>query len=208
MPTFTDFWFTTTALPAGYSGLTSHPVRYGTPTHFSVDVRLGRLPMTSQRRNWCILGYGLSKNTKKRGDAYRKLHDAKVPNLPELGTACDVSLSTLSPDHANTFPLAVQRTKTQDYLKGYRRCDEWCLGRPCVEPYVHYRLVTVVETLGQPLNTFKSTRQLCEAIRDTIVGKEWVSLFTSLLTEGSRQLTLRRTREPVYYIGISALQTF
>ncbi|KAF8502737.1 hypothetical protein F5888DRAFT_1115378 [Russula emetica] len=93
----------------------------------------------------------------KEGDVYRKLHDAEVPNIPTLGPAGDVPLS---PDHANTFPLAVQRTKTQDY--------EWCTGRPCVEPYVHYRLV--LETLGQPLNTFKSTRQLCEAIRDAIVA--------------------------------------
>ncbi|KAF8495191.1 hypothetical protein F5888DRAFT_1907941 [Russula emetica] len=88
----------------------------------------------------------------KEGDVYRKLHDAEVPNIPMLGPAGDVPLS---PDHASTFPLAVQRTKTQDY--------EWSL-----EPYVHYRLV--LETLGQPLNTFKSTRQLCEAIRDAIVA--------------------------------------
>jgi len=92
----------------------------------------------------------------KAGDVYRKLHDAKVPNIPALGPTGDV---LLSPDHANTSPLAVQRTKTQDYVKGSGR-GEWCPGRPCVEPYVHYRLV--LETLGQPLNTFKSTRQLCD----------------------------------------------
>jgi hypothetical protein len=103
----------------------------------------------------------------KEGDMYGKLHDAKVPNIPALGPAGDVPLS---PDHASTFPFAVQRTKTQDYLKGSGRLVEWCPGQPCVEPYVHYRLV--LETLGQPLNTFKSTRQLCEAIRDAIVGKE------------------------------------
>jgi hypothetical protein len=102
----------------------------------------------------------------KEGDVYRKLHDARVPNIPALGPAGDVPIS---PDHATTRPLAVQRTKTQEYLKESGRC-EWCPGRPCVEPYVHYRLV--LETLGQPLNTFKSTRQLCEAIRDAIVGKE------------------------------------
>ena len=98
----------------------------------------------------------------KEGDVYRKLHDAKVPYIPALGPAGDVPLS---PDHAGT-----QRTKTQDYLKGSGRGVEWCPGRPVVEPYVHYRLV--LETLGQPLNTFKSTRQLCEVIRDAIVGKE------------------------------------
>ncbi|KAI0276122.1 kinase-like domain-containing protein, partial [Russula aff. rugulosa BPL654] len=81
----------------------------------------------------------------REGDVYRKLHDAKVPSIPALGPAGD----------------------TQDYLKGSGRV-EWCPGRPCVEPYVHYRLV--LETLGQPLDTFKSTRQLCEAIRDAIVA--------------------------------------
>jgi hypothetical protein len=64
----------------------------------------------------------------------------------------------------------LQRTKTQDYLKGSGCRVEWCPGQPCVELYVYYRLV--LETLGQPLNTFKSTRQLCEVIREAIVGKE------------------------------------
>ncbi|KAF8503824.1 kinase-like domain-containing protein, partial [Russula emetica] len=87
----------------------------------------------------------------KEGDMYQKLHDAKVPNIPALGPVGDVPLS---PEHASTFPSG--------------RCGEWCPGRPCVEPYVHYRLV--LETLGQPLNTFKSTQQLCRAIRDCIVA--------------------------------------
>jgi hypothetical protein len=87
-------------------------------------------------------------------------------NIPASSPAGDV---LLSPGHANTSPLAVQRTKTQDYLKESGRCREWCPGRPCVKPYVHYRLV--LETLGQPLNTFNSTRQLCEVIRDAIVGE-------------------------------------
>ena len=99
---------------------------------------------------------------------YRKMHDAEVPNIPALGPTSDV---VLSPDHANKFPLAVQRTKTQDYLKGIGRRGGWCPGRPCVELYVHYRLL--LEILGQPLNTSKSTRQLCEVIRDGIVGKEY-----------------------------------
>jgi hypothetical protein len=35
-----------------------------------------------------------------------------------------------------------------------------------------------------------------------------VVCFDVLLAEGSRQLTLRRTRELVYYIRISVLETF
>ena len=108
----------------------------------------------------------------KEGDVYRRLHDAEVPNIPALGPAGDVPLS---PVHTSTSAFSMQRTKTQDYLKGSGGRGEWCPGRPCVEPYVHYRLV--LETLGQPLNTFKSTRQLCEVIRDAIVGKECFLLF-------------------------------
>ena len=102
----------------------------------------------------------------KEGDVYRELHDAEVPNIAALGRAGDVPLS---PQHANTVPLDAQRTKTQDYVKGGVLGHEWCPGQPRVDPYVHYRLV--LETLGQPLNTFKSTQQLCEVIRDAIVGK-------------------------------------
>ncbi|KAH9953895.1 hypothetical protein BC827DRAFT_1379725 [Russula dissimulans] len=94
----------------------------------------------------------------KEGDVYRELHNAQVPHIPTLGRAGDVPLS---PNHVNALPFAVQRTKTRDYVG-----REWCPGRPCVEPYVHYRLV--LKTLGRPLNTFRSTRQLCEVIRDAI----------------------------------------
>lgn len=110
----------------------------------------------------------------REGDVYRELHDAQVPNIPVLGRAGDVPIS---PDHASTAPFAAQRTKTQDYLKGSGHGHEWCPGRPQVDPYVHYRLV--LETLGQPLNTFKSTRQLCEVIRDAIVGGARRSILLS-----------------------------
>jgi hypothetical protein len=99
------------------------------------------------------------------GDVYRELHDAQVPNIPALGPAGDV-LWTLNSENTVQFPA--QRTRTQDYVKGSGLGYEWCPGRPHVDPFVHYRLV--LETLGHPLNTFKSTRQLCEVIRDAIVG--------------------------------------
>ncbi len=158
------FWYTSN------SGLfTSHPVLYGTPTHFgrctfgyiTYDVATSKLVYLKDFWRTDL------PRIQKEGEVYRKLHDAKVPNIPALGPSGDV---LLSPHHANTSPLAVQRTKTQDYLKWSGRGHEWCPGRPVVEPYVHYRLV--LETLGQPLNTFNSTRQLCQAIRDAIFGKE------------------------------------
>ncbi|KAH8977382.1 hypothetical protein EDB86DRAFT_3165665 [Lactarius hatsudake] len=95
----------------------------------------------------------------KEGDVYRELHDAQVSNIARLGLAGDVPLL---PECGRTDSPAVQRTITQEFVK------DWCPGRPCVDPYVHYRLV--LETLGSPLNTFKSTRELCEVIRDAIVA--------------------------------------
>ncbi|KAH9056639.1 hypothetical protein EDB87DRAFT_1539199, partial [Lactarius vividus] len=79
----------------------------------------------------------------KEGDVYRELHDAQVPNIARLGLA---------------------GRRSYEFVKGY----DWCPGQPRVDPYVHYRLV--LETLGKPLNTFRSTRQLCEVIRDAIVA--------------------------------------
>ncbi|KAH9978918.1 hypothetical protein BGW80DRAFT_1165586 [Lactifluus volemus] len=101
----------------------------------------------------------------KEGDVYRELHNAHVPNIARFGRAGDVPLS---PQHANTMPLNAQRTKAQDYAKRGTLGHEWCPGQPRVDRYVHYRLV--LETLGQPLNTFESTRQLCEVIRDAIIA--------------------------------------
>ncbi|KAI9508742.1 hypothetical protein F5148DRAFT_1148826 [Russula earlei] len=108
--------------------------------------------------------------TQKEGDMYRELHGAQVPHILVFGQAGNVPLS---PDHANTVPLVVQRTKMQDYTKGKGK-NKWCLGRPNVDLYVHYQLV--LETLGQLLSTFKSTWQLCQVIQDAIMGKNWCNV--------------------------------
>ncbi|KAH9020337.1 hypothetical protein EDB84DRAFT_1565760 [Lactarius hengduanensis] len=97
----------------------------------------------------------------KEGDVYRKLHDARVSNIAKLGLAGDVPLL---PECGRTDSPAVQRTTTQEFVKGY----DWCPGRPRVDPYVHYRLV--LETLGSPLYAFKSSRELCKVIRDAITA--------------------------------------
>ncbi len=99
----------------------------------------------------------------KEGDVYRELHSAQVSNIARLGLAGDVPRT---PGSVDTEPGDVQRTRTQDFGDGR--------GRACVDPYVHYRLV--LETLGRPLTTFKSTRQLCEVIRDAIVGM-WTPFY-------------------------------
>lgn len=68
----------------------------------------------------------------KEGDVYKELHKANVPHIPVLGPAGDVPLFY---DRSNTN---LQRTKTQDYIKGSVLGHDWCLGKPCVDLYVHY----------------------------------------------------------------------
>ncbi|KAI9437383.1 hypothetical protein F5148DRAFT_1294246 [Russula earlei] len=97
----------------------------------------------------------------KEGDIYCDLLEAKVRFIPELGPAGDV-LST--PEHS----LDVQCTRTQDYVKDGERKRIWCPSTPRVKRYVHYRLV--LNTLGQPLSTFGSTRELCQVIRDAMIA--------------------------------------
>ena len=121
----------------------------------------------------------------KEGDVYHELHEAKVPNIAKMGRAGDVPLP---PDGDKLYVSpGVQRTRTQDYLSGPGSQHSWCPGHPRVEPYIHYRLV--LETVGTPLNRFRSTRQLCEVIRDAIVGK--VNLSPALFLKAKHLQLIR-----------------
>jgi len=106
---------------------------------------------------------------------YRELHGAQVSNIAKLGPAGDVPV--LPDNHLGL----VQRTRTQEFMTGSGGGHDWCPGRPRVEPHVHYRLV--LETLGRPSTTFKSSRQLCEVIRDAIIGMWGYAISASLGTE-------------------------
>ncbi|KAI0247320.1 kinase-like domain-containing protein, partial [Lactifluus subvellereus] len=106
-------------------------------------------------------------DVQKEGDVYRELHEAEVPNIARMGRAGDVPRISGRGGLEVSWP-AVQRTKTQDYLSGPGSPHSWCPGHPRVETYIHYRLV--LETVGMSLNRFRSTRQLCEVIRDAIVA--------------------------------------
>jgi Fungal protein kinase len=112
----------------------------------------------------------------KEGDVYRELQDAQVPNIAKMGRAGDVPLPS-DGDKLEVVSSGVQRTRTQDYLSGPGSQHSWCPGHPRVEPYIHYRLV--LETVGMSLNQFRSTRQLCEVIRDALVGEGDLSIAFS-----------------------------
>ncbi|KAH8989403.1 hypothetical protein EDB86DRAFT_2768836, partial [Lactarius hatsudake] len=85
---------------------------------------------------------------RQEGDVYRELHDAQVPHIVRLGLAGDV-------------PLLPECGQVRERI----RLVSWSVR---VDSYAHYRLV--LETLGGPLNTFKSTRELCEVTRDATTG--------------------------------------
>ena len=97
----------------------------------------------------------------KEGDVYRELLEAEVRNIAKLGRASDVR-STID-DGQVRASVVVQRTRTQDSFESFM------VPGLAVKPYVHYQLI--LETVGMPLNRFKSTRQLCEVIRDAVIGE-------------------------------------
>ena len=108
------------------------------------------------------------RDVQKEGDVYRELHEAEVSNIARMGRAGDVPRIPGRGKLQVPWP-AVQRTKTQDYVSGPGSRYPSCPGHPRVEAYIHYRVV--LETVGMSLNRFRSTRQLCEVIRDAIVGE-------------------------------------
>ncbi|KAI0066541.1 hypothetical protein BV25DRAFT_1397382, partial [Artomyces pyxidatus] len=93
------------------------------------------------------------------GEIYRRLHQHNVPNIADFRCAGDVQWQTgFAPKKAISH---MQATVTHFY-----RNEHWaCYSRTLI-PHIHYRLS--LDTIGRPLKTFKSTKQLCSAIRDAI----------------------------------------
>ncbi|KAH9059302.1 hypothetical protein EDB87DRAFT_1622166 [Lactarius vividus] len=106
----------------------------------------------------------------------------QVLRIAGLGLAGDVPLL---PEYRRTDSLAVQWTMTQKFVKGY----DWC-----VDPYVRYRLVL---EMASPLNTFKSTRELCEVIRHAIIthtkAYEQVQILHRYVSAGNILITEERS---------------
>jgi serine/threonine protein kinase len=144
--------------------VTSRRARNGQRKHSSDAPRSDTLPSTSRGELVYLKDFWRVDHPEiqKEGDVYRELHESEVRNIATMGRSGDVRLTIT--DGQVRASVGVQRTMTQDYIN-----HPWCPGRPVVEPYVHYRLV--LETVGMPLNRFRSTRQLCEVIRDAVVGK-------------------------------------
>ncbi|KAI0318710.1 kinase-like domain-containing protein [Amylostereum chailletii] len=82
----------------------------------------------------------------KEGDVYRRLHQSKVPHIPPLRSAGDVG------SHV---------TRCQEFVHSSWNCVQMDLPTRR-----HYRLV--LGAVGRPLNTFRSTRELCTSVRDAV----------------------------------------
>lgn len=91
----------------------------------------------------------------KESDTYANLAklDRITPFIPEILYAGDVRDGS---GH-------IRATKTQDYLD-----EPWAALAENVHRYVHFRIV--FKTIGRPLTTFKSTRELVQVLKDALFG--------------------------------------
>ncbi|KAI0064457.1 hypothetical protein BV25DRAFT_1914183 [Artomyces pyxidatus] len=94
---------------------------------------------------------------KKEGEIYHDLHTAGVPNIPILAFAGDLR-DSLGERQTTRTPLYVQRP--------------WACKTRRLTWHSHYRIA--FDTIALPLSCFKSTRQLCSVIRDTIRA-HWIA---------------------------------
>ncbi|KAI0311259.1 hypothetical protein OF83DRAFT_1177768 [Amylostereum chailletii] len=94
---------------------------------------------------WRIVGPGMQ----KEGDIYRRLHAKGVTHIAPMRCAGDVE---------------GQRTRTQDFVS-----ELWACGGAQIAEHQRYRIVLGV--VGRPLDSFKSTFELCQAIADAVEGE-------------------------------------
>ncbi|KAI0066536.1 hypothetical protein BV25DRAFT_1912597 [Artomyces pyxidatus] len=96
----------------------------------------------------------------KEGDIYRLLHEHGVPNIADFQCAGDVQWQG-GYELARTQSDGAQSTLTHLY-----RDEDWACYTTTLIPHVHYRMS--LDTIGCPLRTFRSTKQLCSGIKDAI----------------------------------------
>ncbi|TFY74279.1 hypothetical protein EWM64_g9734 [Hericium alpestre] len=86
------------------------------------------------------------------GVTYRLLHMHEVPYIAGLVCSGDV---------------ADQRTRTQEF-----KAKPWAIGKMQMVLHIHYRVV--LDTIGRPLKTAKSSREICVSIRHAIES-HWIA---------------------------------
>ncbi|KAI0319061.1 hypothetical protein OF83DRAFT_1241157 [Amylostereum chailletii] len=108
--------------------------------YVAVDVSTGSVVYLKD--TWRIDEPGMQ----KEGDVYRRLWEHGVPYIAPILCAGDV---------------VGQTSRTQEFSSA-----EWVCGETDIVPHQRYRLVLGV--VGRPLNTFKSTFELCTAVADAV----------------------------------------
>ncbi|KAI0312413.1 hypothetical protein OF83DRAFT_1025319, partial [Amylostereum chailletii] len=96
-------------------------------------------------------------NIEKEGDIYATLAAADVPHTAKMLCAGDVWSS--DSERQETLTPRFERKKAG---AGSKDCK--------IIPHIHYRIV--LSTIGKPLSKFKTTKQLCEVLRDAIKAHE------------------------------------
>ncbi|VDC01400.1 unnamed protein product [Peniophora sp. CBMAI 1063] len=99
---------------------------------------------------------------------YRRLNQHKVSNLPGFYHGGDVPLDTPSLHHP-THSTTAQSTFVSDFVDGHPQHNRQhsATGNDS-RRHIHHRLL--FSRIGRPLNTFKSTLQLCTALRHAMQG--------------------------------------
>ncbi|TFY77261.1 hypothetical protein EWM64_g6751, partial [Hericium alpestre] len=90
------------------------------------------------------------------GVTYRLLNTHGVPYIAGLVCSGDVG---------------EQKTRTQEFT-----AKPWVIGKMRMSPHIHYRVV--LDTIGRPLTTARSSREICVSVRQAI---ECMRLFESPL---------------------------
>ncbi|KAI0730072.1 hypothetical protein C8Q72DRAFT_911174 [Fomitopsis betulina] len=92
----------------------------------------------------------------------RRLFDSKCSEQPT---------STSSPSEADLDSLALGETgRPPVYSVYHRTICFWSLARTVARFYERSHMRLVMKTVGRPLSSFKSTKELVTAIRDAIIG--------------------------------------
>ncbi|KAG1898025.1 uncharacterized protein F5891DRAFT_1240372 [Suillus fuscotomentosus] len=93
-----------------------------------------------------------SNDMQKEGDTYRQLHSYQVPHIAPF-------------ERGNDLEGYGSRTVTHDYVE-----ESWVCGMPFATGRIYYPMVLGV--VGRELSTFRSTRELVNAVADALEAHE------------------------------------
>ncbi|KAI0317284.1 hypothetical protein OF83DRAFT_1058907, partial [Amylostereum chailletii] len=91
------------------------------------------------------------------GKVYEHLKEKNVPYLPDYLYGGDVPLKRPFTSTRPRPNRKAQVTVTQDYAS-----KSWAYKTQDIHPLTHHRIV--LGKIGRPLNTFKTTKELCQAL--------------------------------------------